>query len=165
MHNWKHQNLKKWPKILGYIKITEIILEKTQKQMEQRDLQIAELEADLKNTRTENEGAIKKCKLAETELAAKNLKLDKMLLQIEKQKLVITNEGSSYKSELDASRQTAQSLFAETKSLSNQNKELQMAIKKQQQLIEILKKQKLHMASIKYLEFSQQEFLKILERQ
>ena len=83
--------------------------------------------------------------------------------ELEKLKSKLASTGSNTKERIDTARTTADSLLTENKRLYKQKQDLASAFKKQAQLIEILKRQKLHIQAATLLEFREEEFMKILD--
>lgn len=66
-------------------------------------------------------------------------------------------------SQSGASREKVETLEKQNQVLVSQNKDLLIAFKKQLKLIEILKRQKLHVQAARVLNFSEEEFVKAME--
>ena len=66
------------------------------------------------------------------------------------------------KDSLDNTKKAADKLFVENNRLAKQKQDLLLAVKKQQQLIDVLKRQKVHLEAAKLLEFTEEEFLRVL---
>ncbi|KAI0209928.1 Testis-expressed protein 9 [Lamellibrachia satsuma] len=91
------------------------------------------------------------------------VRLNRAIEELERYK----KEVASYKSTLqDASsygQKKMESLQVENKRLENQKKELIVAFKKQMKLIDLYKRQKVHVEAAKMLSFAEEEFLSALE--
>ncbi|KAK2172291.1 hypothetical protein NP493_973g00030 [Ridgeia piscesae] len=91
------------------------------------------------------------------------VRLNRAIEEVEKYK----KEVSSYKASLqDASligEKRVEYLTSENKRLENQKKELMVAFKKQMKLIDLYKRQRLHVEAAKMLSFAEEEFLCALE--
>ena len=63
----------------------------------------------------------------------------------------------------EGTRRDMEKLVEDNRKLERQRNELMVAFKKQMKLIEILKRQKMHIESAKLLAFTEDEFVKVLE--
>ena len=63
----------------------------------------------------------------------------------------------------EGARRDMEKLVEDNRRLERQRNELMAAFKKQMKLIEILKRQKMHIESAKLLAFTEDEFIKVLE--
>lgn len=63
----------------------------------------------------------------------------------------------------EGTRRDMEKLVDDNRKLERQRNELMAAFKKQMKLIEILKRQKMHIESAKLLAFTEEEFIKVLE--
>ena len=102
-------------------------------------------------------------KQTQSEANNKDLKLNRALQELEKYKTLLAKASSDSKEKLDGTKKAADKMFADNNRLMKQKQDLLMAFKKQAQLIDVLKKQKMHLESSKLLEFTEEEFLRILE--
>ena len=92
--------------------------------------------------------------------------------ETEKLKAIMSQKEAEFKDKLEAGKRTAEDLFAENKRLQKQKAELLTGFKKQCQLIEILKRQKvggkeywvrqMHVEAAKILQFTEEEFMRTL---
>ncbi len=64
---------------------------------------------------------------------------------------------------LDLARQEITTLKTELKRVEKQKQELVTAFKKQMQLIDVLRRQKLHIEASRVLQFTEEEFTKCLD--
>ncbi len=138
MQKLKQQNTEYFSKIEG--------LEKTASQLRQ--------ELD-KNSQTQAKST--------QESHAKDVKLNRMIEELEKYKRQLKEVKSSDGQRTDDQKRDGERLLQENKRLERQNGELLVAFKKQLKLIDILKRQKVHIESAKLLAFTEEEFVKTLE--
>merc|ERR1712226_1713963 len=91
------------------------------------------------------------------------LRLNRALEEVEKHKTALKSAKESTAALNDADRKHMEQLKSENKKLDNQKSELIVAFKKQLKLIDILKRQKMHIEAAKLLEFSEEEFIRALD--
>lgn len=103
----------------------------------------------------------------ESELKARDLKYNKLSAEMERIRDKYTNptKNAAFSKEesVENLRRENLRLKAENKRLMTQRSELLNGFKKQWKLIDILKKQKLHLEAAKLLQFTEEEFAKALE--
>lgn len=107
--------------------------------------------------------ANKKAKDNESERNARDVRLNRALEEVEKYKALLENEKSAARDGNNSSRKDVEKMQASIRKLERQKGELIGAFKKQMKLIDILKRQKIHMEASKLLSFTEDEFAKILE--
>ena len=93
----------------------------------------------------------------------KDAKLNRALEEIEKYKLALREQKIQVSGQTDNSRRDLDRLSEDNKKLERQRNELLQAFKKQMKLIDVLKRQKMHIESAKLLAFTEDEFIKTLE--
>ncbi len=105
-------------------------------------------------------GAVKEKNQLQAASRNLDLKLNRALAEIDKLKGRVKNQRTQVKSSGDASRKDYLKLQDEHRRVLQHNKELVVAFKKQMKLIDVLKRQKLHMEAAKMLSFTEGEFAK-----
>eukprot|EP00455_Lapot_gusevi_P003601 TRINITY_DN11466_c0_g3_i3.p1 TRINITY_DN11466_c0_g3~~TRINITY_DN11466_c0_g3_i3.p1 ORF type:complete len:333 (+),score=61.90 TRINITY_DN11466_c0_g3_i3:77-1075(+) len=120
------------------------------------DKQVATLAKELESLQ-------KSRKQAEVEKRARDVRLNRALEEAEKYKSMVREQKETRKDGSDGLRQENARLVAENKKLTRQKNELLAAFKKQLKLIDILKRQKVHIEAAKVLSFTEEEFTKTLE--
>lgn len=91
------------------------------------------------------------------------LRLNRALEEIEKYKLLAQKTSANSRDATDQEKRRVEQLSSDNKRLTKQKTELIQAFKKQLKLIDILKKQKMHLEAAKILQFSEEEFINALE--
>ncbi|XP_036049306.1 testis-expressed protein 9 isoform X2 [Onychomys torridus] len=102
-------------------------------------------------------------KQAATSQSATEVRLNRALEEAEKYKLELSKLRQSNKDIANEDHQKIEVLKSENKKLERQKGELMIGFKKQLKLIDILKRQKMHIEAAKMLSFSEEEFMKALE--
>ena len=90
-------------------------------------------------------------------------KLNRALEEVEKYKLALREAKINETGKNDGIRRDLDKLTEENKKLERQRNELLQAFKKQMKLIDVLKRQKMHIESAKLLAFTEDEFVRTLE--
>mmetsp|Transcript_4091 Transcript_4091/g.5881 ORF Transcript_4091/g.5881 Transcript_4091/m.5881 type:complete len:319 (+) Transcript_4091:197-1153(+) len=91
-----------------------------------------------------------------------DLKLNRALAEIDKLKGKVKNQRNQGRTTGEASKKEMIKINAENRRLQTHNKELIAAFKKQMKLIDVLKRQKMHMEAAKMLSFTEEEFAKTI---
>lgn len=100
------------------------------------------MQVELDQSRKANESHIRAIKQSESEINAKDIRLNRTLEDLEKLKVGFAVKEATMKERVEAGKRTAENLFADNKRLQKQKSELINGFKKQLQLIEVLKHQK-----------------------
>ncbi|KAJ3103464.1 Golgin sub A member 2 [Phlyctochytrium bullatum] len=115
-------------------------------------------ETEQATLKKELEQRVKTIKQHETDAAARELKLNRALEEIEKLKSQLAKAHEEAKDKSESLKTTAEKLFNDNKRLMRQKTDLITIFKKQNQLIDILKRQKIHLESATLLKLTEQEF-------
>eukprot|EP00659_Diplonema_papillatum_P004119 gene4119-6409_t len=108
--------------------------------------------------------ALKKSqKTIENGVKTKDTRLQRSLEEIEKLKQEVKSLQSKQKESKDGHGEVLVKLQAENRRLSSQKQELLIGFKKQAKLIDILRRQKMHIEAAKLLSFTEEEFIKTLD--
>ena len=83
--------------------------------------------------------------------------------EIEKLKLALRESKMNESGKNEGARRDQDRLVDENRKLERQRNELLQAFKKQMKLIDVLKRQKMHIESAKLLAFTEDEFVRTLE--
>ncbi|XP_041030932.1 testis-expressed protein 9 isoform X2 [Carcharodon carcharias] len=102
-------------------------------------------------------------KQAATNQSATEVRLNRALEEAEKYKTELNRLKQNNKDLTNQEKLTIEQLKTENKKLEKQKMELMTGFKKQMKLIDILKRQKMHMEAAKMLSFTEEEFIKALE--
>ncbi|XP_064596208.1 testis-expressed protein 9-like [Liolophura sinensis] len=98
-----------------------------------------------------------------TAQGATEVRLNRALEEVDRYKEELYKAKSSAKDTTVQEKKRVEQLIAENKRLEKQKNELMAGFKKQLKLIDILKRQKMHIEAAKMLSFSEEEFVKALE--
>ncbi|KAJ3347516.1 Golgin sub A member 2 [Kappamyces sp. JEL0680] len=137
-------------------------LAKTTKAQDDAQEKLASTLAELARVKKENENQTRQSKQSEQEMHARDVKLNRALDEVERLKSLSGQKEAEFKDKLEAGKRTAEDLFAENKRLQKQKAELLNGFKKQCQLIEVLKRQKMHVEAAKILQFTEEEFMRTI---
>ncbi|KAG7381720.1 Golgin sub A member 2 [Phytophthora pseudosyringae] len=141
---------------------TQQLLEK------QRELSVAQddkqriLEGQLASAQARVEETQRAEKLASQQFRSKDVRLNRALEELEKLKAQLQDEKKSHDEQMVAKAEYDQ-VVRDNKKLDKQKGELLAAFKKQMKLIDLLKRQRIHMEAAKMLSFTEAEFSKTLE--
>lgn len=124
---------------------------------------VGDLKMDLNQTKRELAAAQKSLKVAESEHKGREIRLSRALKEVERYKKSVASRVSEKRQDDEEVRREKDKLSAQIKSLERQRAELLAAFKKQLKLIDILKRQKVHAEAAKLLQFTEEEFMKVIE--
>ncbi|XP_054627202.1 testis-expressed protein 9 isoform X2 [Dunckerocampus dactyliophorus] len=91
------------------------------------------------------------------------IRLSRALEEVERLKSELSKTKQMNKEKTNEEHQNRENLLAENKLLKKQKTELIIGLKKQFKLIDILKRQKMHLEAAKLLSFTEDEFMKTLD--
>ncbi|XP_061526606.1 testis-expressed protein 9 isoform X3 [Phycodurus eques] len=91
------------------------------------------------------------------------LRLTRALDEVERLKSELNKSKQMNRDKTNEEQQTRENLLAENKLLKKQKGELVVGLKKQLKLIDVLKRQKMHLEAAKLLSFTEEEFIKALD--
>ncbi|XP_074185283.1 testis-expressed protein 9 [Rhinolophus sinicus] len=112
---------------------------------------------------TELENKRRLQKQAATSQSATDVRLNRALEEAEKYKLELSKLRQNYKDIANEEHKKIEALKSENKKLEKQKGELMIGFKKQLKLIDVLKRQKMHIEASKMLSFTEEEFMKALD--
>ncbi|XP_008946018.1 PREDICTED: testis-expressed sequence 9 protein [Merops nubicus] len=118
--------------------------------------EVIALEKELENLRRVQ-------KQAATSQSATEVRLNRALEEAERYKVELNKVRQTNKDVANQELKTIEELKMENKKLQKQKGELMTGFKKQLKLIDILKRQKMHLEAAKMLSFTEEEFMKVLE--
>lgn len=123
------------------------------------------LESQLTALRKEVEDMKGRQKKASSQQSVVEVRLNRALEEVEKYKVELTAAQARSEDTSKSERARVDRLTSENKQLQKQRNELMTAFKKQMKLIDILKRQKMHIEAAKMLSFTEEEFVKALDWQ
>ncbi|CAI2373295.1 unnamed protein product [Moneuplotes crassus] len=138
-------------------------LKKANEQNKKQEKRIKSLESYLQQAEAKINRIERDTKKASQDVGVKDVRLNRVLEELEKQKLTLkeTKEAEEHKNK--EIREELDRVNDENKKLDRQRSELLQVFKKQNKLIDILKKQKMHIEAAKMLSFTEDEFTKLLD--
>lgn len=138
-------------------------LDKYSKLADEKKNQNKVLEMDLLKLRKDIEAMeISEKKSGRTQRSVE-VRLDRALEEVEKYKTLLSAERAKAAEFSNVDKETFNNMSNENKILHKQKTELINAYKKQMKLIDVLRKQKLHLEASRMLNFTQEEFMKVLD--
>ncbi|XP_072004254.1 testis-expressed protein 9 isoform X1 [Engystomops pustulosus] len=132
------------------------LFEEANKKSDGLQHQLSALEKELENIKRIQ-------KQSASNQSATEVRLNRAMEETEKYKMELNKLKQSNKDTANQERKRIEELKLENKKLEKQKSELMAGFKKQLKLIDILKRQKMHIESAKMLSFTEEEFMKALE--
>ncbi|XP_066446061.1 testis-expressed protein 9 isoform X1 [Eleutherodactylus coqui] len=132
------------------------LFEEANKKNDGSQHQLSALEKELENIKRIQ-------KQSASNQSATEVRLNRAMEEADKYKMELNKLKQSNKDTANQERKKIEELKLENKKLEKQKAELMAGFKKQLKLIDILKRQKMHIESAKMLSFTEEEFMKALE--
>ncbi|XP_033045906.1 testis-expressed protein 9 isoform X1 [Trachypithecus francoisi] len=132
------------------------LFEEANKKCDGLQQQLSSVERELENKRRLQ-------KQAASSQSATEVRLNRALEEAEKYKLELSKLRQNNKDTANEEHKKIEVLKSENKKLEKQKGELMIGFKKQLKLIDVLKRQKMHIEAAKMLSFTEEEFMKALE--
>ncbi|XP_045385857.1 testis-expressed protein 9 [Lemur catta] len=132
------------------------LFEEANKKCDGLQQQLSSVERELENKRRLQ-------KQAASSQSATEVRLNRALEEADKYKLELSKLRQDNKDIANEEQKKIEVLKSENKKLEKQKGELMIGFKKQLKLIDVLKKQKMHIEAAKMLSFTEEEFMKALE--
>ncbi|TMW65042.1 hypothetical protein Poli38472_009209 [Pythium oligandrum] len=141
---------------------TQQLLDKQQELSEAQESKQKILETQLSTAQNKIDDLQRAEKLAAQQFRSKDVRLNRALEELEKVKAQLQEERRTNGEQIITKSEYDQ-VVKESKRLEKQKNELLVAFKKQMKLIDLLKRQRIHMEAAKMLSFTEEEFSKTLE--
>eukprot|EP00462_Mataza_sp_D1_P010910 CAMPEP_0175175280 /NCGR_PEP_ID=MMETSP0087-20121206/33110_1 /TAXON_ID=136419 /ORGANISM="Unknown Unknown, Strain D1" /LENGTH=394 /DNA_ID=CAMNT_0016466863 /DNA_START=53 /DNA_END=1237 /DNA_ORIENTATION=+ len=138
-------------------------IERLKMQNERLAGKLKESDAELNNWKKDLFLAEKDRKAAESELQAKDIRFNRAIADAEKYRKLYVTLKEETKAAAGGTNKETDRLRSENRKLVQQKTELLAVFKKQFTLIDILKRQKMHVEAARLLSFTEEEFSKSLE--
>ena len=141
---------------------TEVALEKQREMCKAAELKAAEAARELRAASKEIEALKRDGRQQQAASGSRDVRLNRALEDVERYKSMLTEARSNGKTGSEHARKDHERVVSENRKLTRQKAELLNAFKKQLKLIDVLKRQKLHMEAAKMLSFTEDEFSRVL---
>ena len=138
-------------------------LSKLKSELTEKDTQIIALEKALNEAKKDLDAGFRDQKQQQQSQGTKEAKLNRAVEELEKYKLALKEAKLNESSKNEGIKRDLDKVTEENRRLEKQRNELLQAFKKQMKLIDVLKRQKMHIESAKLLAFTEDEFVKTLE--
>lgn len=132
-------------------------------EMEEAETRGRELAHRLEAARGEARTLEKEGRKQETEAQTRAARLNRALQEVERYKEMLKQQQQSRRANTDSSRSETRRLEGEVRRVTQQRDELLAAFRKQMRLIDVLKRQKMHLEASKMLSFTEDEFSRVLD--
>lgn len=120
-------------------------------------------ETQASTLKRQNDQLQRDVKTQQSNVGATEVRLNRALEEIDKLKSDVTKAKSSSKESQQEEKKRLDSILAENRKLEKQKSDLIQGFRKQARLIDVLKRQKMHLEAAKMLQFTEEEFVKALE--
>ncbi|RLN59256.1 hypothetical protein BBJ29_007442 [Phytophthora kernoviae] len=137
-------------------------LQRQNQELNQQEAKQRILEGQLSAAEARAEETQRAEKMASQQFRSKDVRLNRALEELEKAKAQLQEEKRSHGEQMVTKAEYDQ-VVRDSKKLDKQKGELLAAFKKQMKLIDLLKRQRIHMEAAKMLSFTEAEFSKTLE--
>ncbi|GFH11439.1 uncharacterized protein HaLaN_06934 [Haematococcus lacustris] len=144
-------------------KALETQVERLQKRASEAEGALTSRDQAVKEGAKESSRAERERRAAEQDARARDVRLQRALDEVEKYKAMLSEARNQERDGKDAVRADLNRLAADNKKLERQRAELLLAFRKQLKLIDVLKRQKVHLEAARALQFTEAEFLQTLE--
>ncbi|KAK0067932.1 testis-expressed sequence 9 protein [Biomphalaria pfeifferi] len=138
-------------------------IEKHKKMSEEVKGKSDSLETQLSALKKELDQMKRNQKQQQSSQSATEVRLNRALEEIEKYREELSRAKNTSKDAHDTDKKRLEQLLSENKKLEKQKNELMSGFKKQMKLIDVLKRQKMHIEAAKMLQFTEEEFVRALE--
>ena len=138
-------------------------LERERATVAEQKARLQALEKELASARQEGEEASRSQKMSNSEQRSKDVRLHRALEELEKHRAMLRELREDREGAGQGARAEAQKLAAENARLKKRQGELLLAFKKQMKLIDVLKRQKLHVEAAQLLSFTEAQLSQTLE--
>ncbi|XP_047622239.1 testis-expressed protein 9 isoform X4 [Phacochoerus africanus] len=145
------------------INLQQSQIEKYKTLFEEANQKCDGLQQQLSSVERELENKRRLQKQAATSQSAMEVRLNRALEEAEKYKLELSKLKQNNKDIANEEHKKIEVLKSENKKLEKQKGELMIGFKKQLKLVDVLKRQKMHIEAARMLSFTEEEFMKALE--
>ena len=136
---------------------------KLKQQVTDGQSKLKQLESTLTEQNREIEMGEREKKKTVQDQNQKDVKINRALEEVEKYKVMLKEAKATELGKSDTMKKDLDRVLEDNRKLERQRNELLQAFKKQMKLIDVLKRQKMHIEGAKLLAFTEDEFVRVLE--
>jgi len=142
---------------------SSVVTEKLRKQVGQLELKLEDSETQNRELKKQIETLSQSLKKSEADHKTKDARLLRVTDDMERYKASVKELKSTERDRQTGDRKETDRLLHEVRKLERQRTELLNGFKKQNQLIDVLKKQKVHLEAARMLAFTEEEYVRVME--
>lgn len=141
----------------------KVKLEKTKKELQDKTKLAESLDHQLRASVKEKEHLERTYKQTDSAAGAKDVRLNRALEEVERYKRLLNETKASHSDMSEQARKQVDAALAEKKKLVKQKNELITGFRNQMKLVDVLKRQIIHLQAAKMLDLSEKDFTRALE--
>ena len=137
--------------------------DRVKRQNQEANSRIKDLDSQISSLQKELALSKKTAKKADSDINSRETRINRLIEEVEKYKTIVKSNRANTSEKDDQVRKDLDVLQQENKRLERQKNELLVAFRKQLKLIDVLKRQRIHVESSQLLGFTEEEFYKTID--